>query len=180
MENYFQWSELEDEETGIEDTAEKPERNNPGLSGDDKISKVVQDDARIPKEQVQERGSERTDKGFENNTKQSRVEFGNSTETDASLSDSVKSNMDEKDSLPSSSTEDVEYHIKHCEYFMPCHVIPYHTIPYHTMPCHAMPCHAMPCHAMPCHAMPCHAMPCHAMPCHAMPYHTIPYHTMTY
>ena len=156
MENYFQWSELEDEDNGIEDTAEKPERNNLGLSGDDKISKVVQDDARIPKEQVQEPRSKRTDKGFENNTKQSRVEFGNSTETDASLSDSVKSSIDEKDSLPSSSTEeDVEYHIKHCEYF----------IPYH---------------AMPCHAMPCHAMPCHAIPYHTIPYHTILYHTVTY
>lgn len=145
MGNYFQWSELEEEDTGIKDTTDKPEENNPGLSGDDKINKVVQDDVRIPKEQVQEPGRKRTDKGFENSTKQSRVEFGNSAETDASLSDSVKSNMDEKDSLPSSSTEeDVEYHIKHCEYFIPYHTITYHNIPYYTITYHTIPHHNIP------------------------------------
>ena len=142
VENYFQWSELEDDGSDITDTTKKPEANNPEYLAESEGDKSGQDQPTIPKVKMQEPGNARPNKEskFVDDMKQSRVESGISTETDASLTDSVKSNMDGKESLPnlsSSNEEDVEYHIKHSEYtILPYHTIPYHTILYHTIPYH--------------------------------------------
>ena len=161
VDNYFQWSELEDDGSDITDTTRKPEANNPEHLAESEVDKSVQDQPTIPKVKMQKPGNTRPNKEskFVDDMKQSRVESGISTETDASLTDSVKSNMDGKESLPnlsSSNEEGVEYHIKHSEYTI---------LPYHTIQCHAMSHHTTPLHITPYCTIPHHTIPHHTTPC---------------
>jgi hypothetical protein len=164
VENYFQWSELDEEDTDIKDTdikhtdikdtdiedTGKPEANNPEHLEDSEGNEGVQDSARTAEVKIEQPSHARRDEvsTVEDDMKKSDVESGSSKETKVSLSDSMKSPedsiIDGKESS-SSTHEDIEYHIKHGEchtilcqiishYTIPYHAIPYHTIPYHTIP----------------------------------------------
>ncbi|CAB3993710.1 1-phosphatidylinositol 3-phosphate 5-kinase-like [Paramuricea clavata] len=122
VENYFQWSELDEEDTDIKDTdikdTGKPEANNPEHLEDSEGNEGVQDSARIAKVKIEQPSHARRDEvsTVEDDMKKSDVESGSSKETEVSLSDGMKSPedsvIDGKESS-SSTHEDIEYHIKH-------------------------------------------------------------------
>ena len=153
VENFFQWSELDEEDADVKDTVGKPEVNNPEHLDKGNEIKGAQDGARIPKVKVEGPGHARRDEGskVEDNVKKSEVEAGNSKEIEDSITDGKES----VPNLNSSTQEDVEYHMKHCECL--CHTTPYYTvytIPYHTIPYHTIPYHTIPYHTIPYRTIP--------------------------
>ena len=109
VENYFQWSELDEEDAEIKDR-----RGNSNVQplGDREVNEGTQTDSR--------EGIVKTEQGGQASRSMSKTEGKSSGDKYVNSNGKLvdESNMDGRESSTLSGQDDVEYHIKHCECYI--------------------------------------------------------------